>query len=210
MKHLFLIISSLFLFVSCIDNYDDVAPLLPEPKEKIIEMQTPYGKMYIWLFNATPLHKANFLKLAERGFYNQTTFHRIIPNFMIQGGDSLSKDSDPNNDGTGGPGYTIPNEIRDSIKHDRGSLAAARNNNPEKASSGSQFYIAVSKSGTTGLNGEYTVFGHVIKGIEFADSVVKQKRDGNNRPLNDIKMEVRVIEKTKEEIKTEFNYEAKL
>jgi cyclophilin family peptidyl-prolyl cis-trans isomerase len=211
MKYLLIVIVNLIFFVSCIDNKDDVAPL-PEIKQNIIELETTYGKMYIWLYNATPLHKENFLKLANEGFFNQTTFHRIIPNFMIQGGDPLSKDSDPNNDGTGGPGYTIPNEIRDSIKHDKGVLAAARlsdNVNPSKASSGSQFYISVSKSGTAQLDGKYTVFGEVMKGVEFADEIVKQPRDTKDRPNTDIKMTVKVIHKSLAEIKTEYGYTPK-
>ncbi|MEZ4805648.1 MAG: peptidylprolyl isomerase [Bacteroidia bacterium] len=137
------------------------------PKEDILEINTSYGKMYVWLYKATPLHRENYLKLGREGYLNNTTFHRVIPDFMIQGGDPNSKDTDPNNDGQGGPGYTIPAEIRDSIKHHRGVMAAARTNNPEKASSGSQFYISVSTSGTAGLDGNYTVFGEVMSGIEF-------------------------------------------
>lgn len=181
-----------------------------EPKEQIIEISTTYGNMYIWLYKATPLHRANFLKLAMEGFYDGTTFHRIIPNFMIQGGDPNSKDSDPNNDGGGGPDYTIPAEIRDTIKHERGALAAARTNNPEKASSGSQFYICHSTAGTAGLNNNYTVYGMVMQGVNVIDSIVMQPKDpANNRPYDDIKMKVRVIEKCLKEIKDEYNYEPK-
>lgn len=182
-------------------------------KEDVVELSTPYGYMYIWLYKATPLHRNNFLKLSKEGFFNQTTFHRVIPNFMIQGGDPNSKDSDPNNDGSGGPGYTIPQEIRDSIKHERGVLAAARlgdNVNPSKASSGSQFYISVSTAGTAGLNNNYTVFGFVMKGMEYADSIVKQPRNSvTNRPFTDQKMTVRVIKKSLAEIKTEYGYTPK-
>lgn len=181
-----------------------------DPKEEIIELETSYGRMYIWLYKATPLHRDNFLKLAREAYFDNSTFHRVIPNFMIQGGDPNSKDSDPNNDGSGGPGYTIPAEIRDTIKHMRGVLAAARLSdavNPQKASSGSQFYISVSTSGTAGLDGNYTVFGFVMKGMEFADSIVKQPRtQPNNRPLVDQKMTVRVISKTLKEIKDEYGY----
>lgn len=160
----------------------------PIPTEKIIEIKTQYGDMYIWLYKATPLHRDNFLKLASEDYYDSTTFHRIISGFMIQGGDPNSKDTDPNNDGQGGPGYTIPAEIRDTIKHERGALAAARTNNPTKASSGSQFYICHSTSGTASLNGNYTVYGMVMKGIEVVDSVVIQpKKTSNNRPFTDIK-----------------------
>lgn len=211
MKNILVVLISFVILFSCKTGQEIDVPL-PEPKEDIIELETTYGKMYIWLYKATPLHRENFLKLSKEGFFNQTTFHRIIPNFMIQGGDPLSKDTDPTNDGTGGPGYTIPNEIRDSIKHDKGSLAAARlsdNVNPSKASSGSQFYISVSKTGTAQLDGKYTVFGEVMKGVEYADEIVKQPRDNIDRPNSDIKMMVKVIQKTLAEIKSEFGYTPK-
>ena len=181
-------------------------------KDTIIELSTSYGNMYIYLYKATPKHRTNIIKLAKEGFYDGTTFHRTIANFMIQGGDPNTKDNDSINDGSGGPGYTIPNEIRDSIKHDRGCIAAARlgdNVNPERQSSGSQFYICLSKSGTAHLNNLYTVYGYVMKGMEVADEIVKQKKDGNDRPLKDIKMQMKIILKTTEEIKTEFNYTPK-
>lgn len=187
----------------------------PVPQgEEIIQISTQYGDMYLWLYKATPLHRENFLKLAKDSFYNNTTFHRIISGFMMQGGDPNTKDTDSTNDGTGDPGYTIPAEIRDSIKHDRGALAAARLSdavNPLKASSGSQFYICHSKSGTQGLNNQYTVFGMVMKGLNVIDSVVKQpKNKTTNRPYSDVKMQVKVLKKTLDEIKLEYNYVPKL
>ena len=181
-----------------------------ETKEDIIEMETPYGNMYIWLYKATPKHRDNFLKLSSEKFFDSTTFHRVIPGFMIQGGDPLSKDSDPNNDGTGGPGYTIDNEIQTDIKHERGAIAAARLSdsvNPTRASSGSQFYICVSTSGTAHLNGAYTVFGYVMKGMEYADSIVNTPRNtSTNRPLTNQILKVRIIQKTLTELKNEFGY----
>lgn len=175
-------------------------------KEELIEMKTSYGDMYIWLYKATPKHRNNFLKLAREGFYDSTTFHRIISGFMIQGGDPNSKDADTTNDGTGGPGYRIEAEIIDSIKHERGSLAAARTNNPAKESSGSQFYICHSTSGTAHLNGNYTVYGMVMKGIEVVDSIVRQPKNQVNRPLKDIKMDVNVLEMSKEKITKNYGY----
>jgi cyclophilin family peptidyl-prolyl cis-trans isomerase len=192
------------------DKDENTVSPAPEAKEKIIEVTTSFGKMYIWLYKQTPMHRDNFLKLADSGFYNGTTFHRVIPNFMIQGGDPNSKDNDPNNDGQGGPGYTIPAEFVDTLKHVRGAVAAARMGdsvNPLKASSGSQFYIAVDENGTQQLNGNYTVFGIVMKGIEVADSIVMQPRSsGNNRPLTNIPMTVKVLNKTKSQIKKEYGY----
>ncbi len=177
-------------------------------KEEIIELKTSFGTMYMWLYKETPKHRANFLKLAKEGFFNGTTFHRIVSNFVIQGGDPNSKDSDPNNDGQGGPGYLIDAEILSSLKHGYGAVAAARTNNPQKASSGSQFYIVINKNGTANLDGNYTVFGKVFKGMDAADNIVKQPNSGNpsNRPITDIKMEVKVLEKTLDELKSEFNF----
>lgn len=206
-----LLCSSLaFIFSGCKKETTKENTPDPVPQEDIIQLTTQYGDMYIWLFKATPLHRENFLKLANDSFYNNTTFHRIISGFMIQGGDPNSKDSDSTNDGTGDNGYTIPAEFRDTIKHDRGSLAAARmpdNVNPLKASSGCQFYICHSKSGTQHLNNQYTVFGMVMKGLNVIDSVVIQpKNKSTNRPYKDIKMTVKVLKKTLDEIKTEYNY----
>ncbi len=207
MKHLFYTFLAASIILSACKAKKEEAPIIP--KEDVVEMTTPFGNMYIWLYKATPLHRENFLKLSRDGFFNNTTFHRVIPNFMIQGGDPNSKDADITNDGSGGPGYTIPAEIRDSIKHERGVLAAARLGdgvNPTRASSGSQFYISVSTAGTKGLDNQYTVFGFVMKGIEYADSIVKQPRSSKDRPFVDQKMQVRVIQKTLAEIKAEYNY----
>ncbi len=114
-------------------------------KYPVVEIVTGYGNLYVWLYDDTPKHKENFLKLAREGFYNQTKFHRIIKDFMIQGGDPNSKDEKLKDQwGKGGPGYTIDAEITKTHFHKKGMLAAARlgdNINPERASSGSQFYI---------------------------------------------------------------------
>jgi peptidylprolyl isomerase/peptidyl-prolyl cis-trans isomerase B (cyclophilin B) len=151
------------------------------------------------LYNATPKHKENFIKLANEGFYNGTTFHRIIKNFMIQGGDPNSKDSIPFNDGQGGPGYTIPAEFVPSLKHVKGAIAAARMGdqvNPQKASSGSQFYIVQNEKGTPFLDGSYTVFGQVIQGLDVIDKIADQPKDQRDRPLKNISIKV-TAKKTK-------------
>jgi cyclophilin family peptidyl-prolyl cis-trans isomerase len=215
MKNIYLIIAVLFVFASC-KKEETPTPQNTAPKdttEKIIQINTSFGTMYMWLYKETPLHRANFLGLADSNFFDNTTYHRIISNFMIQGGDPNSKDSDPNNDGSGGPGYTIPAEIDTSkFRHARGEVAAARlgnAQNPLKASSGSQFYICHSTSGTKHLDNEYTVFGKIIKGIEVVDAIIVQpKNTSTNRPLTDIKMDVNVVEKTRQQLRTEFNFEA--
>jgi cyclophilin family peptidyl-prolyl cis-trans isomerase len=219
MNKLFLIcLSAILLTTACKDTEDKVTPqptikpdntINPDSTERIIEIKTKFGTMYMWLYKETPLHRANFLKLAETDYYDNTTFHRCIANFMIQGGDPNSKDDNPNNDGQGGPGYTIPAEINSKLKHARGEVAAARlsdNVNPSRASSGSQFYISVSTSGTKSLDGLYTVFGKVLKGIEVADSIVIQPQNSANRPLEDIKMDVNVVNKTHKQLREEFNF----
>jgi peptidylprolyl isomerase/peptidyl-prolyl cis-trans isomerase B (cyclophilin B) len=175
--------------------------------EDILEIKTIYGNMYIWLYKETPQHRQNYITLASTNYLDSTTFHRVIPNFMIQGGDPNSKDKDSTNDGTGGPSYTIPAEIDSSkFKHDRGAVGAARTNNPQKASSGSQFYIVQNQAGAHWLDGAYTVFGKVIKGIEVSDSIVKQPRNSNDRPYKNIYMDVNVVKKTLDQLQTEFNF----
>jgi cyclophilin family peptidyl-prolyl cis-trans isomerase len=182
-------------------------------KEKIIEIKTSFGSMYMWLYKETPLHRANFLALADTNFFDNTTFHRCVTNFVIQGGDPNSKDADPTNDGSGGPGFTIPAEIDSSNKkllHTYGAIGAARlgdAQNPTKASSGSQFYIVLPTAGTAFLNGNYTVFGRIIKGMDVAAVIVKQpKNANNNRPNTDIKMDVNVLTKTLQQLKDEYNF----
>lgn len=149
-------------------------------------MKTSMGDMEIELFEKdAPLHVANFKKLVKSGFYDGLTFHRVIPNFMIQGGDPNSKDGDRSNDGQGGPGYTIPAEIK--AKHEKGSLAAARLGdavNPKKESSGSQFYIVTGDA--SHLDGQYTVFGKVVKGLDVALKIQDVKKDAADNPIEKV------------------------
>jgi len=130
---------------SSVDQTETI-PLFPTENrtEEVAVISTKFGEMIVRLYDATPEHKANFLKLAKEGFYDSTTFHRIIEGFMVQGGDPNSKDDNLRNDGQGGPGYTLPAEIVRGYIHKKGALAAARmgnNTNPDMRSSGSQFYI---------------------------------------------------------------------
>ncbi len=139
-----------FVTINCAPQGQEVetstAPLFPTETrtEEVAVLSTSYGDMVIRFYDQTPEHKANFIKLAKEGFYDSTTFHRVIEGFMIQGGDPNSKDDDIRNDGQGGPGYTLPAEIVRGYIHKKGAIAAARmgdNVNPEKRSSGSQFYL---------------------------------------------------------------------
>lgn len=209
MKSSALLLLSFLVLWGCKKYTPDPGP--SEPTESLIQVSTSFGDMFLWLHKETPLHRDNFLKLANEGFFNGTTFHRCVTNFVIQGGDPNSKDSNPSNDGQGGPNYTIPAEILDTFVHVRGSIGAARkadNVNPNRESNGSQFYIVLQdNANTASLDGKYTVFGTVLMGMNVADQIVQQAKDGNNRPLTDIPMTVKVITRTKAELKAEFGLE---
>lgn len=190
-------------------------------EDDVVTLETEYGDMKIKLFDSTPQHRDNFKKLVKEGFYNDLLFHRVINGFMIQGGDPNSKNADKTQPlGAGGPDYTIPQEI--GIPHFKGMIAAARqgdNVNPEKASSGSQFYIVhgqpvdeltlkgmesnkritysqaqrekyLKLGGTPMLDGDYTVFGEVIEGLEVIDKIAAVKCDERDRPIEDVKMKI--------------------
>lgn len=204
-------------------------PKEEETKEKttMVIISTDLGEMKAVLYNETPLHKENFIKLAKEGYFDGCLFHRVIDGFMIQGGDPDSKTAKPGQMlGQGGPGYTIPAEFKQELIHKKGALAAARmadQVNPQKASSGSQFYIAQGKSytenelnmlssrmgkafnkqqmeayttvgGVPFLDYEYTVFGEVVEGLEVIDKIAAVEKDRRDRPIQDIKMTIKVVE----------------
>jgi cyclophilin family peptidyl-prolyl cis-trans isomerase len=176
---------------------------------------TKEGKIKLFLYDNTPKHRDNFIKLAKEHFYDGTLFHRVIPQFMIQGGDPESKNATPDKMlGSGNVGERIPAEIVPGNIHKRGVLAAARDNNPDKASSGCQFYITVGKKyteieldniskrtgitytpaekkqyinigGTPHLDGGYTVYGEVMEGMNVVDKIVNQPRNAQDRPNKD-------------------------
>lgn len=194
-------------------------------KNRKVEIQTEYGNMVVELFNSTPIHRDNFIKLANEGFYDDLLFHRVINRFMIQGGDPNSKDAAAGQSlGTGGPGYTLDAEIGE--KHFKGRLSAARQGNavnPEMKSSGSQFYVVhgnptpkaqlesmsgkngvtyseedlniyETAGGTPHLDGQYTVFGQVVEGLDVIDKIAAVQVDARNRPNQDVKMKVIVLD----------------
>jgi cyclophilin family peptidyl-prolyl cis-trans isomerase len=165
-----------------------------QPQVKFL-IHTDLGDMQGILYNETPLHRDNFVKLVKAGYYNGTLFHRVILGFMIQGGDPDSKTAKPGQQvGGGGPGYTIPAEFNALLKHKRGALAAARNNNPQKASSGSQFYIVEPEKGANFLDNEYTVFGEITSGLDVITKIASVQKGQSDRPVNDIKMTIKIIE----------------
>lgn len=196
------------------------------PEVCLVEIETDFGIMIAELYDETPHHRDNFAKLAEEGFYDNLLFHRVIENFMIQGGDPKSRNASPNTSiGDGGPGYEIDAEFVPTLAHVKGALAAARMGdpiNPEKKSSGSQFYIVHGKpqsesslsriessrdtrypkeireaylknGGTPFLDQNYTVFGQIISGLDVIDKIASVDKNNRDRPTEDVKMKVRLI-----------------
>lgn len=266
-RNILLILIAIFIISSCKDKKED--------KSNIVKIETAYGDMVVKLYDATPLHSKNFLNLVKEGFYNNLLFHRVIKNFMIQGGDPESRNAQPGQLlGEGDVGYTIPPEFTDSIIHKKGAIAAARMGddvNPEKKSSGCQFYIVqgkvfteeelealeqkvlaiqhktmlnnllkeaenrlmdegkeidyksmynkinkevidyleknkpykfsdyqkeiyTTKGGTPHLDGNYTIFGEVIEGLDVIDKIASVATDEKDRPLKDVKMKIKPVE----------------
>ncbi|MBR0501512.1 MAG: peptidylprolyl isomerase [Bacteroidales bacterium] len=160
--------------------------------EPMLKIRTSDGTMTVRLYSETPLHRDNFIKLSKSGFYDGLLFHRVIKGFMIQGGDPLTRDtSKVALYGTGGPGYTIPAEIVAGKTHKKGALAAARRGdmvNPAKESSGSQFYIVQDPDNCVHLDGEYTIFGEVVDGLDVIDKIASRRTGQNDRPVGDVRI----------------------
>lgn len=160
--------------------------------EPMLKIRTSDGTMTVRLYSETPLHRDNFIKLSKSGFYDGLLFHRVIKGFMIQGGDPLTRDtSKVALYGTGGPGYTIPAEIVAGKTHKKGALAAARRGdmvNPAKESSGSQFYIVQDPDNCVHLDGEYTIFGEVVDGLDVIDKIASRRTGPNDRPVGDVRI----------------------
>lgn len=198
-----------------------------------VKIETSLGDITVELYNETPQHRDNFLKLAGEGFYDGTLFHRVISGFMAQGGDPQSKEAAPGARlGNGGPGYTIEAEIDPAFIHTKGALAAARQGdqvNPQRRSSGSQFYIVQGRDvsaqmlqgivnskrssmaqpysytpdqiaaygelgGTPHLDMQYTVFGQVVEGLDVLDAICAVQTDRSNRPAEDVKMTMTLLD----------------
>ncbi len=164
----------------------------PASGEEVAVLQTNLGNIVVSFFpEKAPQHVKSFKDLVRSGFYDGTKFHRVIPGFMIQGGDPNSKGDDRSIHGTGGPGYKVPSEFND-IRHTRGILSAARSSDPNSA--GSQFFLMVKDS--PHLDGQYSVFGEVSDGMDVVDKIVALPRDGRDNPLagNPAVIEKAVIE----------------
>jgi len=204
-------------------------PTAAKPKAVIdksirLKITTDSGIIIVKLYDSTPLHRDNFVKLAKEKFFDSLLFHRVIPEFMIQGGDPESRYAQAGMQlgGGGGDLGRIPAEFRRSLIHKKGALAAARDNNPEKASSACQFYLVEGKTfsdaeltmmeqrqgrkytaeqrniyktigGTPFLDMEYTVFGEIVSGLNVISKISHVPQDGANRPTGDIRMKIEVI-----------------
>ena len=162
------------------------------PEEPVFDIITSMGVIKIKLYAKTPKHRENFAKLALEKYFDGMLFHRVIKGFMIQGGDPLSKDAaNKARFGTGGPGYTIPAEFVPEYHHKKGAIAAARRGdagNPYKESSGSQFYLVQDERACSALDGDYTVFGETIEGLDVIDKIAAVQTDGRDCPLQDVKI----------------------
>ena len=208
MVRIFLLILTVMTIISC-------------KSDTTYTLETDSGKIAIRIFKSSPKHQENFSKLVSEGYYDGLLFHRVIKGFMIQGGDPDSKNASPGQPlGAGGPGYTIPAEI--AIPHFKGMISAARQGdaiNPQKESSGSQFFIVHGSTvsdqelnvmektkgfkytpaqrekykklgGTPMLDGDYTVFGEVVNGLDVVDKIASVDTDHQDRPLKDVKMKI--------------------
>ena len=167
------------------------------PEEPVFDIVTNMGTIRVKLYKDTPKHRDNFEKLALSGYYDNTLFHRVIDGFMIQGGDPFTKDTAKVAQyGEGGPKYTIPAEMRDAEgnplhRHKKGALAAARVGdlaNPFKASSGSQFYLVQNPDNCIHLDGEYSVFGETVAGLNVIDKIAAVRTDRLDRPVSDVRI----------------------
>lgn len=189
-----------------------------QEKDVLVEITTDYGVMVARLYNSTPLHRDNFISKIKAGFYDSLLFHRVIQGFMIQGGDPTSKKADANTMlGAGSAeGDRVKAEIFPQVFHKKGALAAARDGNPEKASSNCQFYIVQGRKtdtaqlpqkgynmfqkevyarigGTPMLDEEYTVFGEVFIGLDVIDKIASAPTGQNDRPVKDTRMKIRIL-----------------
>lgn len=224
-----------FLFLFFVAIWSVVAQSSKKTEELVL-IRTDYGEMLLWLYDQTPKHKANFLKLVREGFYDGLLFHRVIKDFVIQGGDPNSRHARPAEPlGQGDLGYRIDAEFHPALYHKRGAVGAARDNNPQKASSASQFYIVQGKTrtseelqaiaqrmgqvwspeqiqvyqtvgGVPHLDQNYTVFGELIAGIEVLDAIAALPTDAQDRPQQDVRMYMEVKKMKRRRIERQYGF----
>ncbi len=197
MKRIVLLIVAAMAIASCACRNESEQPaenqtementVIAEPE---FDMVTSHGTMRIRLYGLTPKHRDNFVKLVKEKYYDGLRFHRVIEGFMIQGGDPYSRDTSKIDLwGQGGPDYTVPAEFVSRYWHKKGAIAAARKGdmaNPTKASSGSQFYIVHDENNCLHLDGQYSIFGEVIDGLDVIDKIAAVPTDRYDRPYEDV------------------------
>lgn len=179
-------------------NEKNAIPFLFEYQKQalpsLVEISTSFGEITIELFDKAPYHKANFIYLARLGYFNETFFHRVVPNFVIQGGNSDHPNTSKKRRLIGR--YLLPPDVKKGLKHHRGivSMPSSEMDNPHRLASPYEFFIVQQKGGAYHLDGNYTPFGKVIKGMEVVDAICRQKIDNREAPINNIRMRVKVIE----------------
>lgn len=194
--------NKLFLPILCLLTF-----ACTTPQQKTTEKQpqtypvglisTPLGDMFFWLHDETPGHKASFIRLANEHYWDTLTFNRVIENFVIQGGCPDTPE------GFADSPYLLKPEFNDKIKHIYGAVGAGRDDNPEKLSAGCQLYIVQNKDGLPRLDGDYMIFGQVFQGLDVLDRIAAVETDSLDQPLRNVPMEVRVLELTAAQLKTE-------
>ncbi len=189
MKITLTLILPLLILIVCASSKGDVETY------KVGQISTAKGEMLFWLHDETPIHKASFINLVNANYWADYTFNRVIEDFVIQGGCPDTPE------GFGESPYLLEPEFIDSLKHVYGAVGAGRDNNPEKLSAGCQFYIVHDKDGIPRLDGNYTVFGQVFKGLDVLDAIATVETDSLDAPLTALPLDVKVISLTKEELK---------
>ena len=178
------------IFIACTQQKETVS---------IAQIKTHMGEILIQLHNGTPNHKKSFIELADAGYWDSLTFNRVIDNFVAQGGCPDTPE------GFNDPEYLLEPEFVDSLTHVYGALGAGRDGNPDKLSARCQIYIVQNKEGLHRLDGDYTVFGQVIKGMDIVDAIVKVETDSTDTPLSPITLDINMIEMSDQEVKSLTN-----
>lgn len=168
---------------------------IKEKEYEIGQILTPQGEVLVWLHDETPKHKASFIQLANNDYWDTFTFNRVIPNFVAQGGCPDTPE------GFNDPEYLLEPEFNETLLHEYGALGAGRDDNRDKLSARCQFYIVQNKEGLHRLDGDYTIFGKVIKGMDVIETIVNVKRDSTNTPLTPISLDVNIISMKETELK---------
>lgn len=176
-----------------------------QKKLEIAQIKTPKGEILVWLYDDTPAHKASFIQLANAGYWDSLTFNRVVPDFVIQGGCPDTEE------GFKDPDYLLNPEI-DTLKHKHkyGTFAAGRDYNPQMISARCQFYIVMNQKNTTRLNGKFTIYGEVIKGMDVAEAIVSTPRDKKDQPLTPVTLDVNIVKMKIRKINKLTNYKLRL